>query len=194
MSEVTLREQQDNEEDGLSFIGQPFPKHELAFSADISFLKHFRVAGLLEHKGGHHLHNWGGRQRCAEATGSYCEARQVPGAATLEEQARIIARRNPAVASQAGWVEKADFWKLREVSLTFNAPQDLVERSRVARSLSISVAGRDLHTWTDYTGIDPESNIPTSVSANDDPGRFFTADLFTVPLPRTLIVRFDVGI
>lgn len=194
MSEVTRREQQDNEEDGLSFIGQPFPKRELAFSADVSFLKHFRVSGLLEHKGGHHLYNWGGRQRCAEASGSYCEARQVPGAATLEEQARIIARRNPAVASQAGWVEKADFWKLREVSLTFNAPQSLVERSRVARSLSISVAGRDLYTWTDYTGIDPESNIPTAVSANDDPGRFFTADLFTVPLPRTFIVRFDVGI
>jgi hypothetical protein len=80
------------------------------------------------------------------------------------------------------------------VSFTFNAPQSLVERSGVARSLSISLAGRDLHTWTDYSGIDPESNIPTSVSANDDPGRFFTADLFTVPLPRTFIVRFDVGI
>ena len=163
-------------------------------SGSIDFLKWFSFAGVLEHKGGHYIHNWGGRQRCAEATGSFCEARQVPGSASLAEQARIIARRNPAVASQAGWVEKADFWKLREVSLTFRAPQHLVDRTRVARALSISVAGRDLKTWTDYTGIDPESNIPTSVSANDDPGRFFTADLFTVPLPRTFIVRVDLGL
>ncbi len=193
-NEVTLREQQDNEEDGLSFIGQPFPKREIAISTDIGFLRWFRLSGLLEHKGGHHMYNWGGRQRCAEASGSYCEARQVPGAASLAEQARIIARRNPAVASQAGWVEKADYWKLREVSLTFDAPQSLVGRMRVARSLSISVAGRDLKTWSDYSGLDPDSNIPTSVSPNDDPGRFFTADLFTVPMPRTFIVRFDVGI
>jgi hypothetical protein len=64
----------------------------------------------------------------------------------------------------------------------------------VARSLSISLAGRDLKTWTDYSGIDPESNIPTSVSVVDDPGRFFTSDLFTVPLPRTFIVRVDLGL
>ena len=28
----------------------------------------------------------------------------------------------------------------------------------------------------------------------DDPGRFFTADFFTVPLPRTFIVRVDLGL
>ncbi|HEY0810902.1 MAG TPA: SusC/RagA family TonB-linked outer membrane protein [Longimicrobiales bacterium] len=193
-SEVTLREHQDNEDDGLSFIGQPFPKTEISFSTNIEFLKMFRFSSLLDFKGGHYQYNWGGRQRCAEAAGSYCEARNVPGAATLEEQARIIARRNPAVASLAGWVEKADYLKLREVSLTFMAPASFVTRTHVARSLSISVAGRDLKTWSDYTGLDPEANIPTSVATADDPGRFFTADLFVVPMPRTFIVRFDVGI
>jgi hypothetical protein len=74
------------------------------------------------------------------------------------------------------------------------APRSFVERSRVARSLTISVAGRDLKTWTDYTGLDVESNIPTSVSTADDPGRFFTNDFFAVPLPRTFIVRVDVGL
>jgi hypothetical protein len=153
----------------------------------------FRFSGLVDFKGGHHLFNWGGRQRCAEAAGSYCEARQVPGAASLAEQARIIARRNGAVASQGGWVEKADYWKLRELNLTFLVPASLIDRIGVARSLSISLAGRDLKTWTDYTGLDPESNIPTSVTTADDPGRFFTADLFTVPLPRTFVLRVDVG-
>ena len=109
------------------------------------------------------------------------------------EQARIIARRHPAVASSAGWVEKADYWKLREVALSFNAPQSLVSRLGVARSFTVSLAGRDLKTWTDYTGWDPESNIPTSVSVTDDPGRFYTTDYFTVPLPRTFVLRLEVG-
>ena len=192
-NEVTLRETQDNEDDGLSFLGSPFPKHELSFSANIDFLKMFRFSGLVDFKGGHRQFNFGGRNRCAEAAGSFCEARQVQGAASLAEQARIMARRNPAVASQAGFVEKADFWKLREVSLTFLAPSSLVDRIGIARSLSISVAGRDLNTWTDYTGLDPEANIPTSVPVADDPGRFYTADLFTTPLPRTFVIRVDVG-
>jgi hypothetical protein len=153
----------------------------------------FRVTGLLDFKGGHHQFNWGGRTRCSDATGSYCEARHVVGEASLFEQARIIARRNAAVASSAGWVEEADFWKLREVSLTFTAPTSLVERVRFARSLAVTVAGRNLKTWTDYTGWEPEANIPGSVAFADDPGRFYTVDLFTTPQPRTFVFRVDVG-
>ena len=191
--EVTLDSIQDNEDDGLSFIGQPFPKREISLTADIGFMKMFRLSALVDHKGGHHLFNWGGRTRCSDATGAYCEARQVPGKATLEEQARIIARRNPAVASSAGFIEKADYWKLREVALSFTAPTSWINRLGAGRSLSLSIAGRDLKTWSDYTGWDPESNIPTSVGTADDPGRFFTSDLFTVPLPRTIVFRVDVG-
>jgi TonB-linked SusC/RagA family outer membrane protein len=191
--EVALTETQDNEDDGLSFIGQPFPELELSFTGDVSFLNMFRLSGLLEFKGGHHQFNWGGRTRCSDALGAYCEERQVPGSASLEEQARIIARRNPAVASSAGWIEKADFWKLRELTLTFTAPAALLDRIGAARSLNVSLAARNLKTWTDYTGLDPESNIPTSVSTADDPGRFYTVDLFTMPLPRTFVLRVDVG-
>jgi TonB-dependent starch-binding outer membrane protein SusC len=192
-TEVRLKETQDNEDDGLSYMGQPFPKRELSFTSEINFLKMFRVSGLLDFKGGHHLFNWGGRTRCSDATGAYCESRQVPGSASLEEQARIIARRNPAVASSAGYIEKADYWKLREVNLTFFVPNAWVSRTRFAHSLSVSLAGRNLKLWTDYTGWETESNIPGSVNTADDPGRFYTVDLFSVPLPRTFVFRVDVG-
>jgi hypothetical protein len=189
--EVTLTETQDNEDDGLSFIGQPYPKRELSFNGEVSFLKYFRATGLVDFKGGHHLFNWGGRTRCSDASGSFCEARHVPGA-SLEAQSRIIARRNPAVASSMGFIEKADYWKLREVALSFTAPTAWVSRFG-GRSLAITVAGRNLKTWTDYTGWDPESNIPGSVDTTADPGRYFVADLFTVPLPRMFVFRVNVG-
>jgi TonB-dependent starch-binding outer membrane protein SusC len=191
--EVRRREAQEGDQDGLSFFGQPFPTRELSFTMDVGILGMFRVSGLLDFKGGHQLFNWSGRLRCAEASGSYCEARQVPGAASLEEQARIIARRHPDIGSQAGFIEDADFWKLRELALTFNVPAAWLSGTRFARQLSVSVAGRNLRTWTKYMGTDPESNIPGSVSATDDPGRFFTADLFTAPMPRTFVFRIDMG-
>jgi len=191
--EVQLAETQDNEDEGLSFFGQPFPKTELSFTADINLFKSLRLSGLLDFKGGHSLWSRTASLRCGDATGAYCEDRQIPEDASLENQARIIARRNPAVASQAGFIEKADFWKLREVSLTYSVPSRWMTRTGVARSMSISLAGRNLKTWTNYTGLDPETNIPGSVTAQDDPGRFFTVDLFAVPLPRTFVLRFDLG-
>lgn len=190
-TEVFADETQDDMEDELSYIGQPFPKYELSFNASIGFLGMFRLSSLLDFKGGHYLYNYGGRLRCAEAAGSYCEARQLPGAASLEEQARIMARQ--VLGTSSGYVEKADHWKLREVALMFTVPSSWTDRIGVARSLSVSLAGRELATWTDYTGYDPESNIPTSAGTDIDPGRFYTADMYAVPKPRTFVLRVDVG-
>ena len=193
-TEVTAvpNEDQDDPETGLSYMGQPFPTREIGLTADVTLFRNLRLAGLLDFKGGHQLFNWSSQLRCSSATGAYCEARQVPGA-SLEDQARIIAVRNPAVASSAGYVEDADFWRLREVSITWTLPGEWVGRTRFARSLSLSAAARNLALWTDYTGLDPETNIPGSVSASADPGRFFTRDLFATPHPRSVVFRVDVG-
>jgi TonB-linked SusC/RagA family outer membrane protein len=192
--EVNEIEMQDDEDTGLSFLGSPFPKHDFSFNADVNILGMFRISGLLDFKGGHKLFNWSSRLRCSEAAGAFCEVRQVPGAGSLEEQARIIARRKAGLGSQAGFIEDADFWKLRELALTFTVPSGWIDRIGVARSVRVSVAGRNLKTWTDYTGFDPETNIPGSVSSDDDPGRFYTVDLFGVPLPRMWVFRVDLGL
>jgi hypothetical protein len=61
------------------------------------------------------------------------------------------------VASQ--FIEDASFVKLREISLGYTFDQPWVTRSLGLSSVDLRVAGRNLHTWTDYTGIDPESNL-----------------------------------
>jgi hypothetical protein len=53
-------------------------------------------------------------------------------------------------------INNARFAKLREIALAYDAPQRYAARL-AARSLTLSVAGRNLHTWTPYTGLDPES-------------------------------------
>lgn len=55
------------------------------------------------------------------------------------------------------YVEDGSFVKLREVSLGWRVPSTLLERApgRVGAA-TVTLSGRNLVTWTDYTGLDPE--------------------------------------
>jgi TonB-linked SusC/RagA family outer membrane protein len=57
------------------------------------------------------------------------------------------------------FVEDAGFVKLREVSLGYTFDQPWVSRLLGFSSMELRVAGRNLHTWTDYSGIDPETSV-----------------------------------
>lgn len=83
------------------------------------------------------------------------------------------------------YIEKGDFVKLREVSATYTLPSTLVNRIR-ARGASFTVAGRNLKTWTDYTGWDPETNAGSQSTLV----RGFS--FATVPIPRN--VTFAVNL
>jgi TonB-linked SusC/RagA family outer membrane protein len=57
----------------------------------------------------------------------------------------------------AMYVEDASFMKLREVTLSFEIPSTMISRfGRGVRSAELSLSGRNLLTFTDYTGMDPE--------------------------------------
>jgi len=62
----------------------------------------------------------------------------------------------PGVKTQVGYIENGQFWRLREVSASLTLPQSITERVR-AHDASLVLAGRNLHVWTKYKGIDPES-------------------------------------
>ena len=57
------------------------------------------------------------------------------------------------------FIEDASFVKLRDISVSYIV-DDLDFLGRIGLSEAvITVSGRNLQTWTDYTGIDPESNL-----------------------------------
>lgn len=58
-------------------------------------------------------------------------------------------------------MEKADFIRLREVSLSYRG-SDRLASAIGARSLMVSLAARNLGIlWTEYTGVDPEALATT---------------------------------
>jgi len=85
---------------------------------------------------------------------------------------------------ETGFFEDAGFVKLRELSLTYFAPGAWASRLG-ASALTFTLTGRNLATWTKYTGVDPELN---------DAGQsnFNTADFLTQPPVRYFLARINV--
>lgn len=60
------------------------------------------------------------------------------------------------------FVESAGYVKLREVSLRYNVPTTFLERipGPTVDNVTLFANGRNLFTWTDYKGFDPEAGTP----------------------------------
>ena len=172
--EVTVAEE-------AQFLGYSQPRYEVSLSNSFGFLdQRLRLTTLFDYKGGHKLYNNTERIRCASRNN--CEGLMNPDA-SLEEQARVIALREHPSSTLAGFIEDASFIRLREVAVTASAPESWAARFN-GRSLSATLAARNLAVWTDYSGIDPESNY----GQNNTPSDFQTA-----PPPSYVTLRINVG-
>lgn len=160
------------------FQGQPFPDHGGSLSSTITLFERFHLYGLVDGRFGNRLFNSTEQFRCGLVN---CKGRNDPSA-SLEEQAAAVANTK---GTQAGYMEDADFIKLRELSLTYDAPAKVSARIG-ASALSVTLAGRNLWTWTRYTGLDPELNVSGQ-------NNFTTADFLTQPPVRYWIARVNVS-
>ena len=169
--------------DTAEFRGSAQPTRQLSLNQTLSLFRgRLRLGALVDYQGGLYQYNSTEEFRCI-STGNNCQAIMDP-TAPLDQQARAVARRLHPSATLWGYIEKADFAKLREVSVTYSMPDSWARAFR-AQHASISVAGRNLHTWTDYTGVDPELNQLGQGSFNG----FGVRDFLTQPPVRTFIVR-----
>ncbi|GHA78494.1 SusC/RagA family TonB-linked outer membrane protein [Pontibacter akesuensis] len=82
------------------------------------------------------------------------------------------------------WIEDGSFIRLQNVSLAYTLPQTLTRRVKIER-LRLYVNGQNLHTFTKYSGYDPEIGAfeQDALRQNIDMGRY--------PMPRT--VTFGVN-
>jgi TonB-linked SusC/RagA family outer membrane protein len=165
--------------DDYAFLGSPLPKTELSFNTNLTVFGFMRLSALLDHRGGYTLYNAGEEFRCVQFLN--CDA-AFDKSQPLSKQAAIAAG---YLGTSAGWMEDASFWKLREVAVTLSAPENWAARLNT-RSLSLTLAGRNLGTWTDYTGFDPELNF-------NGTSNFSTAEFFTQPPVRYFTARVSVG-
>jgi len=168
--------------DTVVFLGNPFPDRELSISSTLSFRDWFRVSALLDYKGGHEIMNFTHMSRC-ELPNAVCSD-MYDLSTPLDVQAANIAWN--VYVSMAGYVEAADFVKLREVAITFSLPQSLVQRVGAVSGLNVTLAGRNLATWTDYSGFDPEVSFAGQANFN-------SGDAGTLPPNKVFTIRVDAN-
>jgi hypothetical protein len=83
------------------------------------------------------------------------------------------------------FIEDAGFVKLRDVSVAYTfRDQDWLSRLGFS-TLDLVLSGRNLKTWTDYTGIDPESNLNGQTLGRG-------IDYFNNPQTRSWVVNFTL--
>jgi outer membrane receptor protein involved in Fe transport len=167
------------------YLGQPLPTREFSVMPSIGFGRFFRVSGTLNYRGGFKVYNSTAQFRCAVFLD--CQAANDKSVG-LAEQARAMAsaRANFGLdASDAGYVEDGTFWKLREVTITAVAPPSWSGRLGLS-DLTLTLSGRNLATWTDYTGFDPEINW-------NGTSNFSTAEFLTQPHVRYYTARVSIG-
>jgi hypothetical protein len=171
--------------DGAVFIGSTFPEKIIGLGTTMTFLDNFRLDALGEFQRGGHNINYIGYQNALRGVWRACIPIQkkiiaaMEGDASALDDVRAMDRARCAVdrtkQNSDYWLESTDFFKLRHVSLTYTLPSRWL---RGARSASVTVAGRNLWTSTDYSGLDPES-------ADQQDNSFARREYYQLPAMRT---------
>jgi TonB-linked SusC/RagA family outer membrane protein len=173
-----------------AFRGSALPTRELGVRSGLSFFGNlFNLAALVDYRGGHWIENSTDSFRCSGLI--YCR-HLVDPTAPLQMQANAAAYGygDDLGITEWGFFEPAWFIKLRELSLTFNAP-DRIARALGASRASLTLSGRNLLTIDDYSGIDPEVN--GFGQGREGGSNFAATDFFSQPQVRHWVARFNLG-
>lgn len=163
-------------------IGDANPTFRMGFSNDFTFGP-FRVSSMLDWQRGSDVINLTKLLADLSSNSEDCNVILEGGESACERRVRLW----PTQTSV--YVEDASFIKLRELSVSYDVPQHLVNRflpggGRFAR---VSLSGRNLIRITDYTGMDPEvSNFGSQAIGRN-------VDVAPFPPSRSFWFSFELG-
>ena len=183
-------------------FGQANPKYRLGLNSSLSF-KGFTLAVTAEYRGGGYIYNalgnniefggigyqsaQAGRQRfifpnsvIAKADGTY-----VPNTNITVNDGNYNFWQGLYNTVGGNYVTSSDFWKVREIALTYNLPASLTQKLGFVKRASVSVNGRNLfmfrpksNQWTDPEfSIDNGNATGVTTEAQAPPARIYGANL-----------------
>jgi len=178
---------------GNQFLGAVFPTKTISLDPTLTLGRRFTVDALGEWQlGGHNL-NAVGYVNSNLQDWQPCYAAQAAmkafaaGNTTAMDNVTALERAKCTLSGTARdlsyWVESANFFKLRSVSVTYDLPP---RRLFGWQSASVSLAGRNLFTSTSYDGTDPEVSDQTD-------NQFGRRDYYVFPQFRTFLLTVRVG-
>lgn len=180
---ITLNEL--NVADSAVFVGYSTPRYQISVANGFDvFSKALRINALFDYKGGNKLLNGTERIRCSSRNN--CRGASDKTAPLAEQAAAVAVRESPS-HSYYGYMEDASFLRLRELSATYNLPRAFTSHMASATGATLTFAARNLHVWTKYTGLDPESNADAGSTST------VPSDFQTMPPPTYYMLRLNVA-
>ncbi|HKZ64865.1 MAG TPA: SusC/RagA family TonB-linked outer membrane protein, partial [Chitinophagaceae bacterium] len=150
-------------------LGDPNPDYTATFVNEFSY-KNFSLRVQLDRVDGFEVYNWDWITRNNVGNGKLAE-KELRGELPRGWVAAIGGFIGPRI--QEEHVQDGTFTKLREVAFSYT-----LNKLKFAESMKISLVGRNLVSWDDYVGFDPEINSSgQSIVRGNDFGAF--------PIPRT---------
>jgi len=133
----------------LVFNGQFDPTTEGSFSLTATLWNRFRIYGLADFKAGN-VHVDNNRRALCQVF-----LRCVENFNPQDYDPKLVAEIQSAGTVTSFAVSKADFIKLRELSLSYQLPRRIARWFRASDG-NVALSARNIHTWTGYSGLDPE--------------------------------------
>jgi TonB-linked SusC/RagA family outer membrane protein len=160
-------------------LGNPFPKWTASFNTTLTYKK-LSIYGMLDIVQGNQVYNWNRITSNNVGWGPLAE-QELKGEVKRGTVAAIAGGINGG-RIQEEHIEDGSFVKLREMAITY----DLGKAIKGIENINISFVGRNLYSFDNYQGFDPETN---SGGQNE---RVRGDDFGNVPIPRTFILRLGV--
>lgn len=190
---------------GEQFVGDVIPDWTGSFGFNVALGASWRLTTMFEYKTGFLIQNLtdgfrnsqhpsigSNRREWAEIEATMLDPTSTPQERLAAAELYIFKYRRllePGLHQH----EPGDFTRLRELSITWLAPEGIAARLG-ARSFSVTASGRNLFTWTKYSGMDPEANaIGRGIGSALEQNFLDSVDAFGIPIPQRFSLTFNLG-
>ncbi len=190
-----LADEDGNLPEGWDYLGTPIPTHTLQAGSDFSIGSNWSARFMFDYSGGNHLQSSSMRwmmNSLHDVTEESGQGIADPGpvATICREDDDPVVQANcerSSTLAQGDFAYPADFIKLREVSVTYDLPVDLVNRLGMDRA-RFTLSGRNLWRWQEYPGLEAEANYRGDLSDSAIRNQIF----FDTPIPQQFIGTLSV--
>ena len=173
------------------FVGSPQPKYYGGFTNTFTF-RNLDLRGFFQFSQGNKVFNMmriftddGGCTWDNESTIALTRWQKPGDITNVPRMSYDCASGADAISSR--FIEDGSYLRVGEVTLAWRVPAKIAGKARLDNA-RFYVSGRNLHTFTKYSGYNPDVN-----SAGSDENVIIGTDYYAYPLPRTFTLGISAG-
>ncbi|RYF68278.1 MAG: SusC/RagA family TonB-linked outer membrane protein, partial [Cytophagaceae bacterium] len=201
----------------LKYAGTTQPKYRFGFTNTFKF-KGLTLAAVVEYRGGAVIYNalgnaleftgagirsvYAGRQNFVFPNSVLVSSNAADGTTTsitpntnvTTKDGNLVFWTNSGYHNAASsYVTSADFWKLREVVLSYNIPASILGYTKFIKTLNVALTGRNLIMLRPKTNVFTDPEFSGGTNANDTSNAVGTTTEYQTPPTRLYGFRLSFG-